>query len=79
MNELIVLHKCFSLNPIPSKALQLQQTNTATLFSSAAHYKFQLDQTFSYFWNYIYNEGFALMGTEATEQLQASRAKHLSS
>lgn len=61
----------------PLKALQLQQTNTAVLFSSATHYKFQLEQTLSYFWNYIYNEGSVLLGTTATEQLQARRAKHL--
>lgn len=61
----------------PLKALQLQQTNTAVLFSSATHYKFQLEQTFSYFWNYIYNECSVLLGTTATKQLQARRAKHL--
>ena len=59
----------------PPKGLQLQQTNTTVLFSSATHYKFQLDQTFSYFWNYIYNEGSVLLEIAATKQLQASRAK----
>lgn len=73
-----VLRKYFVLNLTPPpKLYSYTQINTAVLFFSAAHYEFQLDQTFSYFWNYIYNEGSVLLGTEATEKLQVSRAKHL--
>lgn len=64
MNELSYPQLFSSTSYPPPKALQLQQTNPAVLFSSATHYKFQLDQIFSYFWNYIYNT-FCIIGNHS--------------